>query len=77
MIEIIDQSCQQIYMAHVIIFILITATLFLSLINRIHEAKITGSPEVYIWGSGKPKREFLHVTDMADASIFVMNSKDS
>lgn len=43
------------------------------LINRIHEAKVGGKAEVIIWGSGNPKREFLHVKDMASASIFVMN----
>jgi len=44
-----------------------------ALIRRFHEAKINDSPEVAIWGSGTPKREFLHVDDMAAASIHVMN----
>lgn len=43
------------------------------LINRIHEALINNKESVVIWGSGNPKREFLHVKDMASASIFVMN----
>lgn len=43
------------------------------LIVRFHEAKIRGDSEVIVWGSGKPKREFLHVDDMAAASIFIMN----
>ena len=43
------------------------------LINRFHEAKINNLLEVIIWGTGTPKREFLHVDDMADASIYVMN----
>lgn len=43
------------------------------LINRIHQAKINNSPSVYIWGSGTPRREFLYVEDMAEASIYVMN----
>ncbi|OUX38012.1 MAG: GDP-fucose synthetase [Candidatus Pelagibacter sp. TMED273] len=43
------------------------------LINRFHKAKINNLPSVTIWGTGKPKREFLHVDDMADASIYVMN----
>lgn len=43
-----------------------------ALILRFHEAKINGDREVVVWGSGKPKREFLHVDDMAAASIFVM-----
>ncbi|MEL0622531.1 GDP-L-fucose synthase [Marinomonas arenicola] len=44
-----------------------------ALIRRIHEAKQANSSEVVIWGTGSPKREFLHVDDMAAASIFVMN----
>ena len=44
-----------------------------ALIRRFHEAKINDAPEVAIWGSGTPKREFLHVDDMAAASIHVMN----
>src|SRR5210317_1594873 len=44
-----------------------------ALIRRFHEAKINDAPEVVIWGSGTPKREFLHVDDMAEASIHVMN----
>jgi GDP-L-fucose synthase len=44
-----------------------------ALIKKIHEAKIAGSPEVSLWGTGAPKREFLYVDDMASASIFVMN----
>ncbi|WP_342630744.1 GDP-L-fucose synthase [Marinobacter alkaliphilus] len=44
-----------------------------ALIRRFHEAVQGGDPEVVIWGSGKPMREFLHVDDMADASVHVMN----
>ena len=43
-----------------------------ALIRRFHEAKINKLPEVMVWGSGKPKREFLHVDDMAAASVYVM-----
>ena len=43
-----------------------------ALLLRFHEAKIKNDSEVVVWGSGKPKREFLHVDDMAAASIFVM-----
>jgi GDP-L-fucose synthase len=43
-----------------------------ALMLRFHEAKINGDREVVVWGSGEPKREFLHVDDMAWASIFVM-----
>lgn len=44
-----------------------------ALIRRFHEAKIANAPEVSIWGTGTPKREFLYVDDMAAASVFVMN----
>jgi GDP-L-fucose synthase len=44
-----------------------------ALIRRFHEAKLNGLSEVIAWGSGKPMREFLHVDDMAAASIHVMN----
>ena len=48
-----------------------------ALIRRFHEAASNGSDEVIIWGSGTPRREFLHVDDMAEASLFVLNlSKD-
>lgn len=43
-----------------------------ALIRRFHEAQEAGHKEVTIWGSGKPMREFLHVDDMAKASIFVL-----
>jgi len=43
-----------------------------ALIRRLHEAKVANAPEVLIWGTGTPKREFLYVDDMAAASVFVM-----
>jgi GDP-L-fucose synthase len=45
-----------------------------SLIRKFHEAKINNTPEVSIWGSGSPKREFLHADDLADACVFLMNT---
>lgn len=44
-----------------------------ALLRRFHEAKLNNDSEVIAWGSGKPMREFLHVDDMAAASIYVMN----
>jgi GDP-L-fucose synthase len=44
-----------------------------ALMRRFHEAKLNDTPEVVVWGTGKPMREFLHVDDMAAASIFVAN----
>ena len=44
-----------------------------ALIRRFHEAKLAHAPEVVIWGTGTPKREFLYVDDMAAASVFVMD----
>lgn len=46
-----------------------------ALIRRFHEAKVSNSKTVVIWGDGSPMREFLYVDDMAKASIFVMNLK--
>jgi len=43
-----------------------------ALIRRFHEAKVANAPEVIIWGTGTPRREFLYVDDMAAASVFVM-----
>jgi GDP-L-fucose synthase len=43
-----------------------------ALIRRFHEAKAAGAPEVVIWGTGTPRREFLHVDDMAEASVHVL-----
>jgi len=43
-----------------------------ALIRRFHEAKVSHAPEVVIWGTGTPRREFLYVDDMAAASVFVM-----
>jgi GDP-L-fucose synthase len=48
-----------------------------ALLRRFHEAVRTGAEEVVIWGSGEPKREFLHVDDMAAACLFVMELEDS
>lgn len=44
-----------------------------ALIRRFHEAKVSNKPEVIIWGTGTPRREFLYVDDMATASVHVMN----
>lgn len=43
------------------------------LIRRFHEAKINNQKEVIVWGTGKPRREFLHCDDMADACVFLMS----
>lgn len=47
-----------------------------ALVRKMHEAKINGAKNVEIWGSGKPMREFLHSSDMADACVFVMENVD-
>jgi GDP-L-fucose synthase len=48
-----------------------------ALIRRFHEAKVSGAREVVIWGTGSPRREFLHVDDLADASVFLMKHYDA
>jgi GDP-L-fucose synthase len=45
---------------------------FPALIRKFHDAKQAGAARVEVWGSGKPRREFLHVDDMADACVHVM-----
>src|SRR5580693_7813692 len=45
-----------------------------ALIRKFHEAKINNEPFVTIWGTGEPKREFLHVTDLAEACLFLMEN---
>ncbi|HHW4139558.1 TPA: GDP-L-fucose synthase [Yersinia enterocolitica] len=47
-----------------------------ALLRRFHEAKMRNDNEIIVWGSGKPMREFLHVDDMAAASIYVMELAD-
>jgi GDP-L-fucose synthase len=44
-----------------------------ALIRKFHEAKVSGASHVPVWGSGRPKREFLHVDDLADACLFLMD----
>ena len=48
-----------------------------ALIRKFHEAKVAGDASVEVWGSGKPRREFLHVDDLADACIFLMENYSS
>ncbi len=48
-----------------------------ALVRKFHEAAESGAPEVVIWGTGAPRREFLHVDDLADAAVFLMRSYDS
>jgi GDP-L-fucose synthase len=48
-----------------------------ALIRKFHEAKISGKKEVVIWGTGTPRREFLHVDDLADAIVFIINLDDN
>jgi GDP-L-fucose synthase len=43
-----------------------------ALLRKFHDARVAGRPQVEIWGSGTPRREFLHVDDLADACVFLM-----
>ena len=45
-----------------------------ALLRKFHEAKVGNKPEVVVWGSGTPRREFLHADDMADACVFLMKN---
>jgi GDP-L-fucose synthase len=58
-------------------FDLETSHVMPALLRRFHEAKIGGAPHVTVWGTGTPRREFLHVDDLADAALFLMLHYDS
>jgi GDP-L-fucose synthase len=57
-------------------FDLETSHVLPALIRKFHEAKIAGEPSVTVWGTGTPRREFLHVDDLADAAVFLMENYD-
>ena len=57
-------------------FDLETSHVIPALIRKFHEAKIQSNSSVTIWGTGSPRREFLHVDDLADACVFLMNHYD-
>lgn len=57
-------------------FDLETSHVLPALIRRLHEARRYGAEAVAIWGTGAPRREFLHVDDLADAAVFLMNHYD-
>ena len=58
-------------------FDLHTSHVLPALIRKIHEAKKSGAPEVSVWGTGTPRREFLHADDLADACVFLLKNYDS
>ena len=47
-----------------------------ALMGKMHQAKVNNEPEVVVWGTGSPRRAALHVGDLADACIFLMNNYD-
>ena len=57
-------------------FDLETSHVLPALLRKVHEAKLNNTPKVEIWGSGKPRREFLYSEDMADACVFILESRD-
>ena len=58
-------------------FDLETAHVLAALLRKFHEAKVSGAREVTVWGTGTPRREFLHVDDLADACVFLMGAYDA
>jgi GDP-L-fucose synthase len=58
-------------------FDLHTSHVLPALIRKVHEAKQGGAKDVSVWGSGTPRREFLHVDDLADACFFLLENYDS
>jgi len=57
-------------------FDLVSSHVLPAMIRKFHEAKEAGTREVVIWGTGTPRREFLHVDDLADACVFLMERYD-
>lgn len=55
---------------------LTTSHVLPALLRKVHEAKENNSSEMFVWGTGKPLREFLHVDDLADACFFLMGNYD-
>ena len=58
-------------------FDLETSHVLAALLRKAHEAKTSGAREIVVWGSGKPRREFLHVDDLASACLFLLENYDS
>ena len=58
-------------------FDLQTSHVLPALMRKFHEAKVSGAPRIVVWGTGKPRREFLHVDDLAAASLFLMRHYDA
>jgi GDP-L-fucose synthase len=58
-------------------FDLHTSHVLPALLRKVHTAKVSGAPNVTVWGSGTPRREFLHIDDLADALCFLMERYDS
>ena len=55
-------------------FNLETSHVLAALLRKTHEAKVNGRPTVQVWGTGTPRREFLHVDDLADAAVYLMQA---
>ena len=58
-------------------FDLVSSHVVPALLRKAHEAKTSGARELTLWGSGKPRREFLHVDDLASACVFLIEKYDS
>jgi len=58
-------------------FDLLSSHVLAALLRKAHEAKVSGASELIVWGSGEPRREFLHADDMASAGLFLLQQYDS
>jgi GDP-L-fucose synthase len=57
-------------------FDLVNSHVLAALLRKFHDARTSGAPTVTIWGSGAPRREFMHVDDLADACLFLLENYD-
>ncbi len=57
-------------------FDLKTSHVLPALIRKAHQARVEATPEMVVWGPASPRREFMHVDDLADAAVFLMQSYD-
>ena len=75
--KILSQLCLVMFLGLMIILILMNSHVLGALLRKIYKAKVSGKKKIEIWGTGKPRREFLYVDDLADAVFFLLKNYNS